>query len=107
MTLIVMDPPPLYCGEHTEHRAFVAIDVCGCIGGMSVIEHHEANAYSFAAAETRDGFRVETWSIARLREAEMTCPDHPDGPPWWQSRHVKGQRRVKRPTEWPVRDLGL
>lgn len=98
---VTIAPPPLYCGVHTEHHAIVAIDVCGCIGGISVIEHHEPEAYQFASREAKAGLRVETWTVEVVRSARMTCAEHPDyGPPWWESNHVKGTRRIKRPTNW-------
>lgn len=105
---VIIDPPPLYCGTHTAHQAIVAIDICGCIGGMSVIEHREPEAYRFAASEAKSGFRIETWTVARVRTAPLRCPDHQeDGPPWWEYNHVKGTRHVQRPETWPPQGLGL
>jgi hypothetical protein len=101
---VTIDPPTLSCGEHTEHEAIVAIDVCGCIAGMSVLSHHEPDAYRFAAVEAKAGLRVETWTVTRLRAARMCCPDHPKGPPWWESNGGKG----KRPGRYePQQGLGL
>ena len=101
---VTTEPPTLYCGVAHIHHAIVALEPCGCIAGMSVLDHHEASAYKFAADEAKAGLLVETWTVERVRTAPFHCADHPKGPPWWKSNGGKG----KRPAEYqPQVALGL
>lgn len=88
-----------YCGQDHEHQAFVAFDICGCVGGISVLTHFEADAYVFAGKEVKAGLRVELLPVETVRTMQWTCADHPKkGPPWWRSN---GGRAKDRPASWP------
>ena len=85
-------------------HVIAAYDPCGCCASVCVLEGYEADAYADAAEAAKAGRRVETVDIEVWRARSWHCPDHPEGPPWWESNGGNG----KVPTEYqPQQGLGL
>ena len=94
-----------YAKQDEEHQALVAFEPCGCKMAVVVLTGYEASAYKEAARWAKEGARVEQMSVAEFKRRPLRCPDHPKGPPWWESNGGKGKRPPQ--PEAPTQEMGL
>lgn len=66
--------------EHEAHGCLVGIAECGCLWGVTVLDHgHDAEAYADAARWSKRGARIEHITVAEFRLVPLHCDGHPDG----------------------------
>jgi hypothetical protein len=84
-------------------RSIVAYDICGCTGGIHVVQpDHPEWAWEFGAKEAKAGFRVVEMDTDEWKATPLFCDAHraTHGPPWWSANRKRGSR-VRRPESWP------